>query len=74
LDTDVVAALRSPKGASAAILRAARLGPVTLLASVALALEYQAVASRMEHRLALGLSAPGVEVLLPREVIRRIRQ
>jgi putative PIN family toxin of toxin-antitoxin system len=57
LDTDVVvAAMRSPRGASAAILRAARLGRATLLASVPLALEYEAVASRAEHRLAAGLT------------------
>jgi putative PIN family toxin of toxin-antitoxin system len=57
LDTDVVvAAMRSPRGASAAILRAARRGRVTLLASVPLALEYEAVATRAEHRVAAGLT------------------
>jgi putative PIN family toxin of toxin-antitoxin system len=57
LDTDVVvAAMRSPAGASAAIVRLARQGRVTLLVSVALALEYEAVCSRIEHRLAAGLS------------------
>jgi putative PIN family toxin of toxin-antitoxin system len=65
LDTDVVvAAMRSPRGASAAILRAARDGRVTLLASMPLALEYEAVASRAEHRLAAGLSEREVEVFL----------
>ena len=65
LDTAVVvAALRSPKGASAAILRAARRGEVTLLASVPLALEYEAVASEAEPRLASGLSEREVEVFL----------
>ena len=64
LDTDVVvAAMRSPRGASAAILRAARQGRVTLLASVPLALEYEAVASRAEHRLAAGLTEREVEDL-----------
>ena len=57
LDTDVVvAAMRSPRGASAEILRAARQGTVTLLVSMPLALEYEAVCSRAEHRLAAGLS------------------
>lgn len=40
LDTDViVAALRSPTGASAALLEAALEGSITLLANVALILE-----------------------------------
>jgi len=65
LDTDVVvAAMRSPRGASAAILRAARQGRATLLASLPLALEYEAVATRAEHRVAAGLSEPEVEVFL----------
>jgi putative PIN family toxin of toxin-antitoxin system len=65
LDTDVVvAAMRSPRGASAAILRAARQGRATLLASVPLALEYEAVSSRAEHRLAAGLSEREVKVFL----------
>jgi predicted nucleic acid-binding protein len=47
LDTNVVvAAMRSPKGASAALLTAARLGKITLLANVALALEYEATCTR----------------------------
>ena len=65
LDTDVVvAALRSPAGASAALLGAARKGRVTLLASVALALEYEAVCDQAEHRLAAGLSQKEVEIFL----------
>jgi putative PIN family toxin of toxin-antitoxin system len=65
LDTDVVvAAMRSPRGASAAILRAAREGRVTLLASMPLALEYEAVLSRAEHRLAAGLSEREVKIFL----------
>ena len=65
LDTDVVvAALRSPAGASAALLGAARKGRVTLLASVALALEYEAVCGQAEHRLAAGLSQKEVEIFL----------
>jgi predicted nucleic acid-binding protein len=43
VDTDViVAAMRSPSGASAAILRTARQGKITLLVSVPLAVEYEA--------------------------------
>jgi putative PIN family toxin of toxin-antitoxin system len=65
LDTDVVvAALRSPSGASAAIVRLARQGGLTLIAGVALALEYEAVCSRIEHRLAAGLSEDGVNVFV----------
>ena len=65
LDTDVVvAATRNPRGASAAILRAARQGRATLLASVPLALEYEAVASRAEHRLAAGLTEREVKIFL----------
>ena len=57
LDTDVVVAgMRSPVGASAAILRAARRNRVTLLASVPLALEYEAICHEAEHRMASGLS------------------
>lgn len=47
LDTDVVVrALRSPQSASAALVRAARGGRVTLLASLANALEYEDVLGR----------------------------
>lgn len=64
-DTDVVvAAMRSPGGASAALLRAARQGRTTLLASVALALEYEAVCQEAEHRLASRLSDREVDVFL----------
>ena len=65
LDTDVVvAAMRSPSGASAEIVRAARQGRVTLLVSMPLALEYEAVCSRVEHRLAAGMSADDVEIFV----------
>ena len=47
IDTDVVVrALRSPESASAALIRAAREGRVTLLASLANALEYEDVLGR----------------------------
>lgn len=65
LDTDViVAALRSPSGASAALLMAARRGKLTMVANVALALEYEATCSRAEHVLASGLSAHQVSLFL----------
>lgn len=56
LDTDViVAAMRSPRGASAGILRAIRAGRAGLLLSVPLAVEYEAACLKAEHRLAAGL-------------------
>jgi len=62
LDTDVVvAAMRSPKGASAALLLAALDGRIELAANVALVLEYEAVCSRVEHLSAAGLTAPEVQ-------------
>lgn len=56
--------MRSPSGASAAILRAARHGRVTLLMSVPLGIEYEAVCSDSEHRLAAALSEREVEIFL----------
>jgi putative PIN family toxin of toxin-antitoxin system len=65
LDTDViVAALRSPTGASAALLMAARRGEITMLANVALALEYEATCLRAEHGVAAGLSAAEVNIFI----------
>ena len=65
MDTDaVVAAMRSPSGASAAILRAVRQGKATLALSVPLALEYEAVCRKSEHRLAAGLSERQVDIFL----------
>jgi putative PIN family toxin of toxin-antitoxin system len=64
-DSDViVAAMRSPGGASAAILRAARQSKITLLVSVPLAVEYEATCSEAGHRLAAGLSEREVEIFL----------
>lgn len=55
-DTDVVvAAMRSPSGASAAMLSAALDGRMQLLANVALILEYEAVCLREQHLQAAGL-------------------
>ena len=65
LDTDVVvAAMRSPAGASAALLQAARLHKLTLVVSVALAIEYESVCVKAEHRLASGLSEAEIDVFV----------
>jgi putative PIN family toxin of toxin-antitoxin system len=65
LDTDViVAAMRSPRGASAAILRVVRAQRVTMLLSVPLAVEYEATCRRAEHLLASGLGQPEVDIFL----------
>ena len=65
VDTDVVvAAMRSPSGASAAILHTARQGRITLLVSVPLAMEYEATCSEAEHQLAAGLSEREIRIFL----------
>lgn len=65
LDTNVViAALRSPTGGSAALLRAIRRGCGTLVLTPALLLEYEAVCQLAEHRLASGLSAREIDAFL----------
>ena len=65
LDTDViVAALRSPRGASAALLRAVRRDRATMVLSTPLLLEYEAVCQREAHRLAAGLAGADVESFL----------
>lgn len=56
--------MRSPAGASAALLLAARRREIMLVANVALALEYEAVCSRAEHVLASGLSQAQVSIFL----------
>jgi predicted nucleic acid-binding protein len=56
--------MRSPRGASAAILRSIRQGETTLLLSVALAMEYEAVCRRSEQRLAAGLSGRQVDIFV----------
>src|SRR5260370_30447917 len=56
--------MRSPSGASAAILRAARQGRGTLLVSVGLAIEYEAVCCRAEHQAAAGLSDGEVDIFV----------
>lgn len=65
LDTDViVAAMRSPTGASAALLLAALNGRFALLANVPLFIEYEATCSGEEHREASGLSEGEVRQFL----------
>jgi putative PIN family toxin of toxin-antitoxin system len=65
LDTNVVVAgMRSPSGASAALLLAARHGEITMLANVALALEYEATCRRAEHGVAAGLKPPQVTIFI----------
>ena len=58
LDTDVIiAALRSTKGASAEIIRRVLSGEIRIELTVAMALEYEAVAMRAEHLIAGELTA-----------------
>jgi putative PIN family toxin of toxin-antitoxin system len=65
MDTDtVVAALRSPGGASAELIRRARRGQIRLAASVSLFMEYEAVCLRPEHALAASLDAQQVGIFL----------
>lgn len=65
LDTDVVvAAMRSPAGASAALLLAALDGRVALMMNVALVVEYEATCLRPEHQMAAGLDAAEVALYL----------
>ncbi len=65
LDTNVVVAgMRSPTGASAALLRLARAGRFVPLANVALALEYEAVCERAEHLKASGLTLAEVGIFV----------
>jgi putative PIN family toxin of toxin-antitoxin system len=65
LDTNVVvAAMRSPTGASAALLIAARRSELTMLANVALAIEYEATCQLAEHRLAAGLDPRQVGIFV----------
>jgi putative PIN family toxin of toxin-antitoxin system len=65
LDTDViVAALRSPAGASAELLRMARRGELRLAASVSLFMEYEMVCLREEHATQAGLAPADMHVYL----------
>ncbi|MBS0366227.1 MAG: putative toxin-antitoxin system toxin component, PIN family [Proteobacteria bacterium] len=65
LDTDVmVAALRSPRGASAELLRQVLVGERLALASVPLFVEYEAVMTRPGHLQAAGATVADVRNLL----------
>ena len=65
LDTDViVAAMRSPRGGSAELLRRIDDGKATMLLSVALALEYEAKCALPEHRLAAALTQQEMDTFL----------
>ncbi|WP_239992420.1 PIN domain-containing protein [Rhodopila globiformis] len=65
LDTNVVvAAMHSPAGASAELLRMTRRGEITPLANVALALEYEATCQMAEHILAAGIDRHDANVFI----------
>ena len=65
LDTNVVVAgLRSPSGASAALIDRALSGAFTLLLSVPLALEYEAVCRDPAQRIVSGLSDEEVSTIV----------
>jgi putative PIN family toxin of toxin-antitoxin system len=65
IDTDVlIAAIRSPSGASAALLILLLQNKAKMLLSVALALEYEAISMMAEHRLAAGASERNIRTLL----------
>jgi len=65
LDTSVlVAAIRSPAGASKQLLLSGLESQYTVLLSVPLTVEYEAVLTREEHLLASGLNISEVNVLL----------
>ncbi len=65
LDTNViVAGLRSPTGASAALIDHALRGAFVLVLSVPLALEYEAVCRDPSQRIASGLSEAEVETIV----------
>jgi predicted nucleic acid-binding protein len=56
--------MRSPAGASAALLMAVRRGESHMLANVGLALEYEATCRRAEHGMAAGLSPAQVGIFI----------
>ena len=65
LDTNVVVSgLRSPTGASAALIDRALSGAFTPVLSVALALEYEAACRDPAQRIVSGLSETGVETIV----------
>lgn len=65
LDTNViVAGIRSPTGASAALVEAALQREFVVVLSVALALEYEAACCAPDHRIESGLSEAEVSVVI----------
>ncbi len=60
----VVSAMRSPRGASAELIRRIDEGRATVVLSVALALEYEAICMLAEHRLAAELSAQEASIFI----------
>lgn len=56
--------MRSPIGASAALLKAARRNQITLIGNVALALEYEATCRLAHHMLAGGLKPAEVAIFV----------
>lgn len=65
MDTDtIVAAMRSPAGASAALLRAARQGQIVVPATAPLCLEYESVCGRPEHMRAAGFGSTDLILFL----------
>ncbi len=65
LDTDViVAAMRSSKGASAALLQEGRVGNIQLVVSTSLVLEYEAVCLRPQHLATCGLNQTEVRAFI----------
>jgi putative PIN family toxin of toxin-antitoxin system len=65
LDTDVVvAALRSPRGASRRLIQELRGGGVKAVATVGMFIEYEAVLTRPANLAAAGLSATEIGVFL----------
>lgn len=74
LDTDVVvAALRSPGGAAAELLRRVHAGQLAMLASPALFIEYEAVLTRPEQLRATGQSAAAMARTLDELAARVVR-
>lgn len=65
LDTNIiVAGLRSPNGASAALIEEALRREFVVVLPVALALEYEAACCEPEHRIASGMSEAQVRVVV----------
>lgn len=65
LDTDVIiAGMRSPSNASAEIIRRARRGELTMMASVSLFMEYEAKCTLPVHYQAAGLTSQEADIFM----------